>query len=182
MSKNFWVISDTHFNHEAILGFEHDGKKRGDDFDTAQEMDERIIDNWNRVVMPGDHVYHLGDVLFGLDKDEWMNRHWSRLHGKKRLIVGNHDNIKSLARGGWFSKIELWRQFREFGLVLTHVPIHESGLYNNRHGDKTDQKTFLNVHGHIHYQKSPTKHHKCVCVEQTNYAPVNLEDLRIIKA
>jgi calcineurin-like phosphoesterase family protein len=59
--------------------------------------------------------------------------------------------------------------FPEFGLLLTHVPIHESTL---------EHKKLLNVHGHIHEKKSPSKNHKNVSVEQINYTPINIEELR----
>ena len=176
--KNSWVISDTHFNHERILSFEVDGKSVRPGFANVQEMNEKMIDNWNKVVKPGDHVYHLGDVLFGMNKEGWMNIHWPRLNGKKFLVVGNHDNIKMLSAGGWFSKIQMWYEKKDLGLTMTHVPIHESGLYDHRHAVKSDGPNMVNVHGHIHSHLSPTKHHVCVCVEQTDYSPVNLESLR----
>ena len=37
----------------------------------------------------------------------------------------------------------------------------------------------LNVHGHIHSNPSPEGPYKCVCVEQTDFKPVALEDIRV---
>jgi calcineurin-like phosphoesterase family protein len=68
--------------------------------------------------------------------------------------------------------------FPEFGLLLTHVPIHESGLWRGPNGYK-DAQMLLNVHGHIHQNPSPTEHHRCVCVEHINFTPINIEELRI---
>jgi calcineurin-like phosphoesterase family protein len=135
-----------------------------------------MLDNWNSVVKPGDKVYHLGDVMMG-DKTEFK-RFWAKLNGSKRLIVGNHDDIKWMAQNELFAKIQMWRMFTEFGLLLTHVPIHESGL---RRGAPTDETApmLLNIHGHIHQNPSPTEHHRCVCVEHINYTPINIEELRI---
>lgn len=175
--KNIWVISDTHFDHANILKFADDAGNliRGSRFSSVDEMNEHIIGRWNSVVKPGDKVYHLGDVVFGDDKEAWMKRHWSRLKGRKRLVVGNHDNIKLMSSGGWFDKVDLWRMFPEFGLLLTHVPVHPSTLGENRF----DGHLMLNVHGHIHQNASPPGNYRCVCVEQTDYTPVNIEDLRI---
>lgn len=128
MARDIFVTSDTHFNHANILNFKDANGRPTREFSSVEEMNEHMIERWNSVVKPSDKVYHLGDVLFGMDKEGWMNRHWSRLMGQKRLVVGNHDNIKMMALGGWFGKIELWRQFSEFGLLLTHVPVHESTL------------------------------------------------------
>lgn len=109
--------------------------------------------------------------MFGSDR-EWFKKNWPRLKGKKRLIVGNHDDISFLSSGGFFSKTYMWRVFRDFGLLLTHVPVHPSTL-----GEGRFEGSVLNVHGHIHQNPSPEGPYRCVCVEQTNYTPVHIEDL-----
>lgn len=166
--RSIWLTSDTHFLHSNILGFAgKDGKLiRGEDFLDVNHMNEVMIDNWNRVVKPGDKVYHLGDVFMG-DKDKFKKL-WPRLNGSKRLIVGNHDDIKFLSSGGFFQKVTMWRIFKEHNMVLTHVPIHNNSF----------RAVDFNVHGHIHEKPSPTERHHCVCVEQTNYTPVHIETLR----
>ena len=178
MARDIWVISDTHFDHANILTFsDREGKPtRGDRFTDVEDMTEQMIANWNSVVKPGDKVYHLGDVLFGTRKQEWMDKNFPRLNGQKRLIVGNHDNIKFMAAGGWWGKIDLWRMFPEFGLLLTHIPVHNSTLgEGHRFGDGP----MTNVHGHIHQNPPPSANHRCVSVEQINYTPINLEELRV---
>lgn len=169
MARNIWVISDTHFSHENILTFKNKYGSMVRDFTSVDEMNQVMIDRWNESVKPGDKVYHLGDVFFG--SKENFKRLWAKLNGSKRLIVGNHDDIKFLSSGGMFQKIQMWRVFSEFGLILTHVPVHQSGLTGRRGG-------LLNIHGHIHSNPSPEGPYKCVCVEQTGYAPVNIEELR----
>lgn len=178
MSKDIWLISDTHFFHANILKFTDDEGNliRGSRFASVEEMNQCMLDNWNSVVKPGDKVYHLGDV-FMEDKEQFV-KYWSKLNGKKNLIVGNHDDIKWMAQKELFSKIYMWRMFTEFGLLLTHIPIHQSGL---RRGAPTDETApmLLNIHGHIHQNPSPTEHHRCVCVEHIDYTPINIEELRI---
>lgn len=136
-------------------------------------MDETMIDNWNKVVQPGDRVYHLGDVVFGKDKMGWLNKNMPRLNGKKRLIFGNHDEPQHFVGRGHFSKTALWRAFKEFGLLLTHVPVHPSTLREKRF----DGGSMVNVHGHIHCNPSPDGPYFCVCVEQINFTPINIEDV-----
>lgn len=171
-----YVISDTHFNHKNILQFkDHKGvlfRKRL--FDSVSEMNETMIDNWNKVVTPQDKVYHLGDVYFGNAQE--ADTILKRLNGKKRLVLGNHDN--PLAKPIWsnFKKVCMWRHFGHMGLLLTHVPVHLSAL--RRGLAKDDQRTLVNIHGHIHQNKSPDGPYKCVCVEQVNYTPVNIEEFR----
>lgn len=186
--RDIWVISDTHFRHANILKFadSNTGKLvRGDRFANVDEMDEHMIERWNAVVKPGDIVYHLGDVVMGgVEGQEWFKSNWPRLNGSKRLIVGNHDDIKFLSCGGFFKKVSMWRMFTEFGLLLSHVPLQINSLY--RYGSKDDFESpiiepelMLNVHGHIHQNPSPEGPYRCVCVEHTDYTPVNIEELRI---
>jgi len=174
MSRDIWLISDTHFQHENILKFrDADGNLiRGGLFDSVEQMDDYMCTQWNRYVKPGDIIYHLGDVMMG-SKETFVSM-FKKLNGQKRLIVGNHDDIKFMAQKELFAKIMMWRQFPEFGLLLSHVPLDPSGVYNYR-----TKEHMLNVHGHIHQNPSPTEHHRCVCVEQIDYTPINIEELRI---
>lgn len=166
--KNIWIISDTHFNHENII------KYCNRPFANAKEMNEAMIENWNSTIKDGDMVYHCGDVYFGKNTD------WShRLNGRKRLILGNHDNAKDQTLQNMFEKIMVWRMFPEFGLLLTHVPVHKSSL---------EVKVFRNVHGHTHNIEFDEQieldnkrrfRYTNVCVERTEYKPINIEELRI---
>lgn len=163
MSRHIWVISDTHFNHANIIDY------CDRPFKNAHEMDMQMIERWNEVVRPEDKVYHLGDVYMNASRG-YIEAILRRLNGHKRLILGNHDNGKDQILQKYFEKIEVWRHFKEFGLLLTHVPVHESTL---------NSKTPINIHGHIHQNKSPTENHRCVCVEHIGYRPINIEELRV---
>jgi calcineurin-like phosphoesterase family protein len=175
MSRDIWVISDTHFHHENILNFVDYAGQRVRDFNDVEDMDNHMLDRWNSTVKPGDKVYHLGDVFIG--PKEKFKSFWPKLNGSKRLICGNHDDIPFLSSGGFFAKVQLWRQFSEFGIVMSHVPLHESSMYRGK--DKATPS--LNVHGHIHRLSSPSKMHYNVSVEAlNNYTPVHIEDLAVI--
>lgn len=165
MARDIWVISDTHFGHTNILGFtdEKGHLFRGSLFSDVEEMNEKMIENWNNVVKDNDIVYHLGDVYFS-SKGKVMER----LKGRKRLILGNHDTIDNYTTQH-FQKIMVWRKFPEFKLLLTHVPVHPSSL---------EMKVTHNIHGHIHDKNIDDERYINVGVEQTNYAPVNIEELR----
>jgi calcineurin-like phosphoesterase family protein len=168
MSREIWVISDTHFGHTNII------KYCNRPFESVRQMDDAMIQNWNSVVKPGDKVYHLGDVYMG--DGEGMSKIFPKLNGRKRLILGNHDDLKrpmgSIKLGDVFEKIYLFRCFKELGLMLTHVPVHPESIIRAGEGA-------INVHGHIHDNPSPEGPYKCVCVEQINYTPINIEELRV---
>ncbi len=145
-----------------------------------QEMDEYMIDAWNSVVKPHDKVYHLGDVVINRKALQTLNR----LNGDKVLIRGNHDIFRDEEYRPYFRAIRAYHVLD--GMILSHIPLHESSL--GRFG--------VNVHGHLHARrvllprgvdaktgttlysdKVDTRYH-CVCVEQTNYRPISLEELR----
>lgn len=168
---NIWVVSDTHFGHSNIIEY------CNRPFSDVYEMNEVLRENWNSVVEPWDKVYHLGDVYFpgGFGSDYW-NEFLHSLNGKKRLILGNHDNGKDPILHNVFQKIDVWRAFGDLGLLLTHVPVHWSTLNEN----PRRPTGWLNVHGHTHQNGEPSDHqkkYKCVCVEHTNYTPINLDEL-----
>jgi len=171
MERNIWVTSDTHFNHTNIIQY------CGRPFGNSELMNECLIENWNSVVKDQDIVYHLGDVYMGGDRQETYHL-LSQLKGRKRLILGNHDNGKDQILQRNFQKITIWRMFTEFGLLLTHVPVDPSSLFRGKTGNEENPPKLLNIHGHIHNKQSPTEDHRCVCVEHTNYTPINIEELR----
>lgn len=148
------------------------GKPIRPGFADVQHMNEYMIEKWNSVVKQGDVVYHLGDVVMG-DKN-WMHKNFNRLNGSKQLIVGNHDDIKFLASGGWFKKIHFWRKFHELGMLMSHVPIHTT---MSSTGSPSNPQFLVNVHGHIHQNPSPPGLYINVSVEAIDYTPVHIETL-----
>lgn len=169
MAGDIFFTSDTHFNHANCLNWE--GGFRAKSFSNVEEMNETMIDRWNSVVKKGDKVYHLGDVFFG--SKDWFRKNWPRLNGSKRLIVGNHDDIRFLSNGGFFKKTYMWRVWDDRPLIFSHVPLNTDSL--NRRKWRNDE--IINVHGHTHEKGSPDGPYRSVCVELNNYTPVHLDEL-----
>lgn len=163
MAKDLWFISDTHFFHENIIQY------CGRPFKDAQFMNEYMIQMWNETVKPQDKVYHLGDVGlgFGGDDEKLMNL-LSRLNGHKRLIVGNHDNLKSEALKNNFEKIELWYGRKEWDFTCSHIPLNQRHLRDG----------WINVHGHLHNNISPEFYHINICVEHIDYKPIHIDEIK----
>lgn len=170
---DIWVTSDTHFNHANILNFKDDKGNPVRSFSSVEEMNETMIERWNEVVKPHDQIIHLGDVFFG--HIDWVVNNWHRLNGKKRLIVGNHDDIPNIVKRDMFQKVEMWRVFNENNLLLTHVPVSHQTIFHDRVAH--NKKPLTNVHGHIHNNDSPQGRYFNVCVEKTDYRPVHLDEL-----
>lgn len=158
MSK-VYVISDTHFGHESIA------KHRG--FSSAEEQDNLIVNNWNRVVNKRDTVWVLGDITMEKANYEILRR----LNGTINVVLGNHDlphHTKVLS--GFVNKIGGAVKYK--GCLLTHVPIHESEVNRFRKV----------IHGHVHektimFGEKPHDQYVNVCCEVINYTPILFENL-----
>lgn len=153
----FFVISDTHFNHENII------KYCNRPFKSVEEMNETIIKNWNETVTSKDIIIHLGDV--GLGKYEQLEPIIQRLNGKKILILGNHDNFSE-------------NRYREMGFhTVSRFPIVYSNFFLMSHAPLQLSETtpYFNYYGHVHndckYVDNSTS--KCVSVERIGYRPYN---------
>lgn len=81
----FW--SDTHFHHAKVLSYSERTTDHGQRFETIEQMNEFLIDQWNSVVTNRDHVCVAGDLSFKNPADIL-----SRLNGNIHLVLGNHDS------------------------------------------------------------------------------------------
>lgn len=171
MSHAVYVISDSHFGHANILNFRRpsDGKPLRT-FQNVDEMNEHMIEKWNSVVRPQDHVYHLGD--FAMRQQDVKIA--CRLNGHKRLVRGNHDKFKTRMYIEYgFTEIYGVRIINE--LMLTHIPAHPD----------TIRRAWVNVHGHIHNNdadgpRTPRlgDRYYNASVECLDYTPRTLEQIK----
>lgn len=162
---NIWFVSDTHFQHANILKFLLRDGSRMREFSCVEEMDERMIDNWNGVVKPQDKVYHLGDVSMTRRGIQLLRR----CHGHKRLVRGNHDNFPIKDYLQVFTEV-YGSRLLDRALLCTHIPVHPENL----------KPRWINVHGHVHSNVTPDHYGPSyinVCVEYTNYTPVAMDDV-----
>jgi len=167
-----FLVSDTHFGHAGVCKFLREDGTKLRPWDTPEEMDEEMVRRWNETVRPGDKVYHLGDVVINRRALATL----SRLNGDKVLIKGNHDIFKLEDYTPYFRDIRSYHIMN--GTILSHIPVHESSLYRFGH----------NIHGHLHASRVTMLdtylnkqvadiRYQCVCVEQTDYRPILLEDV-----
>lgn len=175
-----FLVSDTHFGHEKTCTV----FKRADGsplrpFASAEEMDEHMIAAWNERVKPTDKVYHLGDVVINRKALKTL----ARLNGDKVLIRGNHDIFPDVEYREYFRELRAYHVMN--GMIFSHIPVHPESL--GRFG--------VNLHGHLHanrvkkirgvnartgellYSEEIDPRYHCVCVEQTDFAPILFEDV-----
>jgi calcineurin-like phosphoesterase family protein len=122
LAPKVFYTSDTHFWHKNIL------KYCPRPWSTIEEMNEGMIERWNRAVRPQDIVYHIGDVGFG--STEKLKAIVQRLNGQKIVIKGNHDDRsnKSMIEMGFQAAVP--KMERDDGgrrWLLIHNPADAAG-------------------------------------------------------
>lgn len=140
-SDGLWFTSDTHWCHQKIIEF------CNRPFSSVEEMNEKLIENWNSVVKPTDTVFHLGDFCFG-GSQAW-NSILDRLNGNILLIKGNHDE-KNLKQGfmikfKWVG-YQLYLQIEGRSVYLNHFPFL---CYGGMHRDFDNSVFALSGHTHL---------------------------------
>lgn len=142
-----YVTSDWHFIHdrEFIWG------PRG--CANVEEMNEAIIENHNKIVGQNDDVYVLGDLVFGRDIQDGLNK-IRRLNGHIHVVIGNHDSEKKiqeylkLKQEGKIVEIEpvIALKHNGFSFWLTHYPT----ITENYDYEKPLERRVINLCGHSH--------------------------------
>jgi calcineurin-like phosphoesterase family protein len=77
-----YFTSDLHIFHTNII------KYCNRPYSSVEEMNEALVNNWNKVIDPEDTIYCLGDFSMAARPIETFT---PRLMGKKYLVCGNHD-------------------------------------------------------------------------------------------
>jgi calcineurin-like phosphoesterase family protein len=148
-----WITSDTHYGHKNIVRGTtnwrtQDGEVPVDstrDFQTIEQMNERLIDGINHFVGQDDTLIMLGDVSFG--GFENIGIFLNRIICKNiHLILGNHDHHVENNRGdiqGKFLSVQHYLEVNIEGknFVLCHYPLQSWHGLN---------KGVIHLHGHVH--------------------------------
>lgn len=174
---NYWIISDTHFNHTKL---EEWGCRSGD-------WQEQILRGLQQIPLH-DTLIHLGDVcigndvevhekLFGISNGNWevIYRNGVLAHKKNILVLGNHDKKSKqwyLTHGWDFVCDGIEMIYMGRYLHLTHRPARPQGNNTfNIHG---------HTHGNLHRSEEYTefynpKYHLDISPEIVGYKPLRLD-------
>lgn len=178
-----FITSDTHYGHKNIVrGVTNWRTQDGEipidsvrDFETIEQMNQRLIDGINNMVGQDDTLIMLGDVSFGgfdniglfLDRLVCKNIH---------LILGNHDhhieNNRSDIQNRFLSVnhyLEVKINDRSF--VLCHYP------FQSWHGLN---KGVIHLHGHVHlpeHRKFGNGRRMDVGVDGNSMDPYDISDI-----
>lgn len=123
-----------------------------------------MIDNWNAVVGHKDLTYILGDFA-------WRNhsKYLQRLHGKKILIRGNHDEMSKVEEQQFTGVFDILdRKFNGNHIVMFHYPMRgwPDASLGSRH-------LFGHFHGRM--EEFPGTLAFDIGVDVWDYKPVPLE-------
>ena len=181
--SDIFFTSDTHFNHFNIIG------SCNRPFKDENEMNEMLIENWNKVVGEDSIVFHLGDFAWG-GQNKWIQI-CERLNGHIVLITGNHDFKNGPKTDEVLNELfdytaqQMRIKVENRAVYLNHYPfLCYSGIYR----EPKDQVWAL--HGHVHLGPNslkgldvprmeylyPTQYD--VGVDMNNYAPISWKELK----
>lgn len=163
--KTFFT-SDTHFDHKNII------KYTNRPFSSIDEMNQVMIENWNKKVTNKDNVYILGDFAFA-DREKTLSI-LNQLNGNKFMIRGNHDRIlKHLEIRDKFIWVkDYYRlQLDDKTIILCHYPF---AIWDKSHYGS------INLYGHVHntsglFKLSENQYN--VGVDINNFEPCTLEEI-----
>ena len=167
-----WITSDWHFNHDKEFVW----KERG--FNSVDEMNKKIIENYNSLVSPDDDVYVLGDLMLGpaaagIDCIK-------QLKGKLHIALGNHDTetrknlyyeLPNIIEIGY----ALYLKYRKHHFLLTHYPCYTGNIEK----EALTQMT-LNLYGHTHQKTNFFNNNFFMyhCgIDSHNCYPINIDNI-----
>lgn len=173
-----FFTSDLHIGHKNIIRY------CDRPFDSVEEMNEKIIENWNSVVRKNDMIFVLGD--FAITGSQNAQEAFNRLHGRKILIRGNHDHKPSkMWRMGWEQVYDIHAMtINEELVTMSHYPHFEDNEWLREHPSAGFQHPHNNggflLNGHIHSSPENKIRGKQfdVGVDANNFTPVPIEEIR----
>jgi calcineurin-like phosphoesterase family protein len=151
-TQQLYFTSDTHYMHKNICRGTTSWSNADDftrDFDTLDQMNDRIVNGINAAVGQDDILFHLGDWSFG--GFEMIEQFRNRINCRNiHLILGNHDHhierdredIRRLFTSvNQYLELEVKGKDWEQNYVLMHYPIVSWNKMNDG---------VIHLHGHVH--------------------------------
>ena len=205
-SDNIFFVSDFHFNHTKLCeGYEvHFDRTRK--YQTIEEMNADIVEQWNKTVGDNDIVFFLGDIFLGTPGSKLLENYthyMSQLHFKRMYFLrGNHDfdMFKKLnknpqyedPRVARFAENYLTATYKGKNYFIQHYAIDKDPMFgivdNFNHCINEGMNFDYIVHGHTHSDIKLSeikdvdnyKIQNNVCWDAW-YRPVNINELVLTK-
>lgn len=173
-----FFTSDEHHGHRNVIDFCHRP------FSNIEGMTEKLIDNHNSVVRPGDCVFHLGDMFWRTFSPLSALDVMRRLNGQHYYIRGNHEELMDKVpqlreQFVWVKEREKIKPVGgpEFGIVLDHFA---GRVWEQSIGRKGGGGGSWQLYGHTHADLEEEDFLlSCdVGVDAWNYFPVSIEEVQ----
>lgn len=166
--NNIWFTSDEHFGHANIIKF------CNRPFANIEETREAIIENHNKLVKPGDLVYHLGDMFWRTTPLEEARSIRLRLTGQHYYIFGNHEEL--IQHNKNLSSLFIWCRETE-NLRISGYPNIWLSHYAHRVWNGSHQGAY-HLYGHTHAVLPEDGSLSFdVGVDAQDYKPISLEQV-----
>lgn len=164
--RNIWFSADYHIGHTNIIKYANRPYKE------VEEMDEAIIENFDKYVGKNDIIFFLGDIAFGDD----LARRTLCLMLKKaevHFILGNHDSryLKTINSLATSVNTLLDIEIDGHPITLCHYAMR---IWNKSHFDA------YQLFGHSHGLLQPHGKQYDVGVDNNKYMPVSYETVKDI--
>lgn len=182
--SNVFVIADLHLGHHGSCKWLNEDGTKIRPFESAEEMDEVLVENWNNTVGVNDKCYVLGDVAMKKSAIATIGR----CNGRKVLIKGNHDIFKLSDYTPFFYDIRGTHKLDNF--ILSHIPVHPDSLarwcggsiHGHLHNNRVMREYghYFDMEGKLQCFKEIDTRYYCVSVENIAYTPISFEDVKAL--
>lgn len=182
-----WFTSDTHFFHRNVI------KSCGRPFNTVEEMNQALIDNWNAKIKSREMVWVLGDFTFaGIEATQNIIK---QLNGDIRLVRGNHDRHAAQCIKMGFTNvyenhyIELMINGKRTRVNLSHFPYLDNNIdYTEiEHGEYVGRRQYAHKRmidtghyllcGHVHNAWEMKGRMINVGTDVRDYTPISSKEI-----
>ena len=164
-----FFTADTHFDDDFAIEYFNRP------FQSTDEMNRVMVENWNRAVAPSDTIYHLGD--FTLESILHFTKWASQLNGNIKIMPGSHDQpwLKDFVNSDKVQVISLLVSL-EFPQLNTREDPQVIVLchYSMQTWDRSQQGAW-HLFGHSHGRLKGIGLSFDVGVDCTGFTPLSLE-------
>lgn len=148
------VAADFHLGHRNIHKYRN--------FESAEEHDALVKENYHKVVGKRDTIMLLGDICFTVDALNEIKT-WP---GYKILILGNHDLERVKIQNVVDTYDRVYALHNKKHCWLSHAPLHPDELRGK-----------FCVHGHVHANTIPDPRYFNVSLENIGFTPIDFNDI-----
>lgn len=156
-----YFTADTHFGHDRTRILH----KRP--FDSIEEMNRVLIENWNVTISEKDTVYHLGD--FGIPDPQIIQHLNGEMYFLPSMDYDNAETVQALSQRAKIIQPNTVVVFEDHKFQLIHEPLSATASNN------------FYLFGHIHRFQMVKRNGLCVSSDTHFFKPISIETVLFYK-